>query len=216
MQRHTVITARIWNILDVDLRAKKITVVPAKDGERPLFNGQGADVHPRVREQMLKLLVSNETMPNISEDAAEAIRQLKDEFNGFKIANIEVDRPLKVKHIEMNWYTFQESKVNRSTSFLFRAAGIEFQLDDQQSCFDFAIENIHLNIDRAIKIFDAIDHYLEIEITTNPAAMSFSKYSSFLPLKYQILLLKEKQFDFHAAVNFLRNVNVVEMLHRPE
>ncbi|SFD86435.1 ATP-dependent helicase Lhr and Lhr-like helicase [Chitinophaga sp. CF118] len=209
------LAARIWNIVDVDYRAKKITVIPAKDGERPLFDGLGADVHPKVREQMLKLLVNNEPMPYISEDAAEAIRQLKDEFKGFEITDLLVDRPLKVKHTEMNWYTFQGSKVNRSIVFLFRAAGIESQFNDLHSCFIFPIKNLHLIIECGIKIFDTIDNHLETEITTNPAAMDFSKYGSLLPLKYQILLLKEKQFDFCTAMDFLTNVQVVEKLHFP-
>jgi ATP-dependent Lhr-like helicase len=197
------LAAKIWNVVDVDIRARKITVVPAKEGDRPLFNGPGPDVHPRVREQMLKLLISDEPIPRITADAAEAIRKLRDDFKIFTINDPLTERPLEVKHKEMIWYTFQGSKINRTIKFLLKYADAEALQYEDNSSFVMPVDDIATIIESATKVFDDIDRYLEYEITDNPAIMEFSKYGSYLPLKYQLRLLKDKKFDFYTTMDFL-------------
>jgi hypothetical protein len=42
-----LLSAKIWKIKFVDHKAKKIEVIPAKDGKKPMFFGGGATVHQK-------------------------------------------------------------------------------------------------------------------------------------------------------------------------
>lgn len=196
------LAAKIWSITAVDFSARKIAVVPAMDGEKPIYGGGGGDVDPRIRQQMLKLLISGEPLPRINEAAAEEIRQLRDDFKCYKIDDLTIDRPLEIKHTEMNWYTFHGSMVNRSIAFLCRAGGVNILRDDD-ICFTFPAGAFDAIIEAASKAFDNVDSYIEEAIVKCPEIMGFSKFGRLLPLKYQVRLLKENQYDFYTAMDFL-------------
>jgi hypothetical protein len=61
--------------------------------------------------------------------------------------------------------------------------------------------------------FDTIDDYLRKKIEEFPEVMRFCKYGFLLPLEYQVLLLKERQYDFNEAVKFLKSVRIIERRH---
>lgn len=208
VDNNMLLAARIWKIVDVDLPAKRITVVPAMDGKKPLFSGSGADIHPKIREQMLRLLVREEKMPNLSEDAKEAIRQLKLDFELYTIENLETDRPLKVQIKDMFWYSFHGTQVNRSLAFLFNAANIKYNLREDESMFEFKAGDFELIIQKAMKAYDELASVLESAVQHDPLMLAFSKFGSYLPLKYKVQLVRDKRFNFEAAMDFLSAVHI--------
>jgi len=71
------LAARTWKIQFVDLAAKRIEVVPANDGKKPLFFGGGGTVHPRIQQEMLHLLATDSPQPELDAASQEALRQLR-------------------------------------------------------------------------------------------------------------------------------------------
>lgn len=207
VNQNILLAARIWKIVDIDSRAKRITVIPAMDGKKPVFSGLGyGEVHPRIRQEMLQLLMTDMEMPLLSEDAKEAIRQLKLDFKNYKIENFEVDRPLRVQVKDMFWYSFQGSRINSTLSFLFDAASIDHEYWDIESKFKFAAGDFELIIQKAMKAYDDIEPYVVSAVQNDPALLAFSKFGGYLPLKYQVHLVKDKRFDFAGAMDFLSTV----------
>lgn len=210
LDSNMLLAARIWKIIDIDMRAKRITVIPAMDGKKPIFSGSGADIHPRIRKQMLRLLVKEDEvkLPNLNEDAIEAIRQLRLDFKLYEINDLAIDRPLRVQIKEMFWYSFHGTKVNRSMAFLFDAAKIVYDLWEDASMFELAAGDFELIIQKAMKAYDNLDAHLVSAIQNNPAILGFSKFGSYLPLKYQLQLVKDKRYDFAGAMDFLSSVHI--------
>lgn len=60
---------KTWAVESVDEEQKTIYVTRAKGGTPPLFSGGGGRVHTRVRQEMRRLLESNEKVPYLDEVA---------------------------------------------------------------------------------------------------------------------------------------------------
>ena len=55
IDENILLAAKIWKIKDIDIKGGKIFVIPAKDGKKPMFFGGGGNIHPRIREEMLRI-----------------------------------------------------------------------------------------------------------------------------------------------------------------
>lgn len=196
-----LLAARIWKIKFVDHNAKKIEVIPAVDGKKPLFFGGGGDVHPRIREKMLEILYTKDLYDVLDEMSSSEIDKLRKDFSIYKINDVEAERPLKIETKECRFYSFTGTKINRTISFLWDLKGVENSLDDQSSCFTLPKSVVNsLDTSRLISpAVEDLDFYLENIVYTNPAVMGFSKWGGYLPNKYKLLMLKQKYFDFGGA-----------------
>ncbi len=211
VDENILLAARIWKVVDIDYKAKKIFVIVAKDGKKPKFFGSGGDIHPKIREKMLQLLMSDQAWPDLDEPALEAIRQLQNDFKGYSIRDLAYDRPVVAKESETILYTFQGTKVNRSLQFLLDFTGIEFIYSEQSSSFTLKVKpgSISTLLNQVYGKLKEIDIHLESAVQTKPALIEFSKWGSFLPISYQCRLLKEKHFDFEALQEFIEKVKFV-------
>jgi ATP-dependent Lhr-like helicase len=211
VDENILLAAKIWKIIDIDYKAKKIAVIPAKDGKKPKFMGSGGDVHPRIREKMLEILKQETTYPELDDSAAEALRQLRSDFSHYNIEDLQMDRPLQLKENESRLFTFQGSRINRSVQFLLSLSGTEFIYRDDDSSMTFKLDkpNIGKALDRALMSINGIDQHLDLALSNNPGLIEFSKWGVYLPLKYQRQLLKEKYYDFEGAKAFLTGIRMV-------
>lgn len=211
VDENMLLAARIWKIVDVDHKAKKITVVPAKDGKKPIFSGSGADLHYKIRERMLQLLFETDTIPEVNETATEILRQFRTEFAGYPIESLEDDRPVLIKDGHIQVFSFQGTKINKSLHFLFGILGTEDGYNEHESSFTFKgdLFELNANFQKCIALIDDIDFPLENAIRTKPTMMDFSKWGFYLPVSFQIQVLKRKYFDFDATREFIQNVNFI-------
>ena len=206
-----LLAARIWKIIEVDHTAKKISVIPAKDGKKPIFSGSGADLHPKIRERMLQLLTESEEIPELDETSIDILREFRSEFRNYRIESLEDDRPALLKEGTIQLYTFNGTRVNKSLHFLFDLIGQESNYLEQTSSFTFTGGKAELLsfIAEAIQILEDIDFHLENIVLTKPSIMEFSKWGHFLPLQLKCRLLNDKYFDFYGARDFLDRVSLV-------
>ncbi|MGN7986136.1 DEAD/DEAH box helicase [Pedobacter sp. 22226] len=199
-----LLAAKIWKIKFVDHDGKKIEVVPANDGRKPLFLGEGGDVHPRIREKMMEILFSKESYAVLDENSAMEIEKLRKEFAVFPITDIDLQRPILTEAKELSLYSFTGSRINRTLLFLWDLSGVELSLKDDHS--RFKVDNNVLDtveFDKLLGEFsDDLDFHLENFIYAYPGALSASKWAAYLPVKYRLLLLKQRYFDFEGTKRF--------------
>ena len=89
-----LLSAKIWKIKFVDHKAKKIEVIPAKDGKKPMFFGGGAVVHQKIREKMFEILYSKTEYDFLDEPSFDEIEMMRNDFAVFDIKDLQSERPL--------------------------------------------------------------------------------------------------------------------------
>jgi len=211
-EENILLAARIWKIKYIDLDAKKIEVVKASDGKSPIFSGQGGDIHLRIREKMLYLLISDDQYDFLDQPSKNELNIIRSDFSVFDIKNIEFDRPTLVDNKNLQFFTFTGSRVNRTLNLLFYLNKVECYFDDKKSLFEIECSRIELlnQWDSMLFELENIDQHLHTLIMEKPALMDFSKWGVFLPLKYQVALLKEKRFDIEGTKKFIESINFIE------
>lgn len=207
-----LLAAKIWKIKYIDFKAKKIEVIQANDGKKPMFFGGGATVHPKIREKMLEILfckIDYEVLDQPSFDEIESMRQA---FSVFNIKNIQNDRPVLTsdKHLEL--YTFTGSRINTTLHFLFDLAEIKNILIENCSEFiiEISLQELLIKWQSIIQLIPNIDTNIKCLLERTPELLSFSKWGLYLPPKYQVKLVKEKYFDIENTEKFLKNINFIE------
>ncbi|TFZ36122.1 DEAD/DEAH box helicase [Pseudomonas syringae] len=78
---------RRWQVQQVDQEAKVIVVTAARGGEPPQFDGLGAQVHGRVREEMRAVLMSNELYPFLDAQAKTLLEEARKTFHAMGLEN---------------------------------------------------------------------------------------------------------------------------------
>lgn len=199
-----LLAAKIWKIRFVDHEAKKIEVVPANDGRKPLFFGEGGDVHPRIREKMMEILFSKEIYPMLDENSAKEIGKLRAEFSVFPIEDLALERPMLIEAKEISLYSFTGSRINRTLSFFWGLNGVDIHFNDDQSMFK--VEGTLIDTGDFGKLLvpssDDLDFHLENFLYAHPDILSGSKWAAYLPVRYRLQLLKQRYFDFEGISGF--------------
>lgn len=213
IDENILLAAKIWKIKDIDFKSSKIIVMPAKDGKKPMFFGGGGGIDKRVREEMLAILSSEEHYSELDENSKVVIDNMRSDFKGFFIQDCKFDCPIIEKEGHLELYTFTGTKINQSLSFLFALTGIEASLDDRNSSFFLEIQRSEISqlLQNVNEKFKQINDYLTIELKKDESLIGFSKWGIYLPLEYQVEIVKERYFDFDGAINLLNKMNLVEM-----
>ena len=205
-----LLAARMWKIKFVDTKSKKIEVIPANDGKKPLFFGSGSIVHQEVRHKMIEVLFIDASYDVLEETSVAEILEMRKEFSIFKFENFKVERPVMINDHHLQLYTFTGTRINRTLQMLLNLAGIENTMDERCSAFELKTTPADL-LDKwnSLAISDSeIDEQITILLQTNPGLLDFSKWGKYLPLNYQVLLLKEKHFDFPETKQFLESTSL--------
>ncbi|SDI97624.1 DEAD/DEAH box helicase [Chryseobacterium jejuense] len=206
------LSAKIWSIIDIDFKAKKIEVVPAKDGNKPTFFGNPADTAYRIREKMLEILISKEGYDFLDEMGCEVIDDLRKQFSVFTISDFKTERPLLTSNEHLSFYSFTSSKINKTLQFILNQLEVKSILHDEGCLFEIEghssteLQIILKGIDRTQNMDKILIELLE----NNPEFIDFSKWGKYLPIQYQTSLLKEKYFDFEGCYAYLERLKFVE------
>lgn len=206
------LSAKIWSIKDIDYQTKKIEVLPAKDGKKPKFSGDAADTAYQIREKMLEILMSKEQYDFLDEAAQQIILLLRSEFSSFTINDFKKERPLLDHNERLTFYSFTSSKINRTLKLLLDGLKIESTLDDRDSSFEIenhTAEELKIALARS-DIDQNIDEILTDLLENSPQIIDFSKWGKYLPVNYQVKVLKEKYFDFEGCHAYLKDLKLIE------
>lgn len=206
-----LLAAKIWKIKFVDFKAKKIEVTPTNDGKKPKFSGEGGIVHPTIRKKMLEIIYQDEIFIELDQNAFEELEKMRREFSVFDMQNIESERLLLVSEKKVLFYTFTGTKINRTLKLLFDEVEIKNILDDKTSMFYITIskEEFLYKLNLISSKVEIIDEIITNELEKNPDSLSLSKWGIYLPIKFQIRLMKQNYYDIKQTQEFLQNINKI-------
>ncbi|WP_291144894.1 DEAD/DEAH box helicase [Flavobacterium sp. UBA7680] len=210
-----LLAAKIWKIKFVDFKAKKIEVIPTNDGKKPKFSGEGGIVHPEIRKKMLEIIYQDEIFRELDQNSSEELERMRREFSVFDLHSIESERLLLVSEKKVLFYTFTGTKINRTLKLLFDAIEIKNILDDRTSMFYIMIskEEFLSKLNLISSKIEIIDEIVTKELEKNPESLSLTKWGVYLPIKFQIRLMKQNYYDIIQTQEFLLNVtSIVENL----
>ena len=207
-----LLAARIWKIIHVDFEAKKIHVVKALDGKKPSFSGGVSNVHRSIREKMLELLYSGEQFDVLDKVSGSELKKLRKEFESFKITDFQIERPLRIKETSVELYTFTGKRINSAIQLLLMLAGFTYKFDGVSSSFeiDAPVGKIREKWSDLKLPLNNIDNHLINLLEERPQILSFSKWGSLLPMRFQVDLLKQKYYDFDAALEFIDSYRLID------
>ncbi|MGI4871573.1 MAG: DEAD/DEAH box helicase [Janthinobacterium lividum] len=210
-EENIFLAARTWKIKLIDQASKRIEVIPANDGKRPLFFGGSGAVHPRIREKMLEILLAADDYDELDELSRLALHSLRQQFAFFAaLAPPPHARPVVVKDKGLVLYTFTGTRINRTLAFLLKALDVTFLFDESDSSFALSIAARLLpDLFEQLRLFaEDADFHLLRALTENTGLIDFAKWGRELPAFYQCQVMKERYFDFAGAGEFLRLVSV--------
>ena len=108
---YLILAGRRWKVIEVDASKREILVEPAKGGRLPYFTGtSGADIHPKVRAEMLAQLRSESLPPYLDEKA----RSLLSDARGFAQQAGILASPIITDGSDTYWFTWTGSRANRT------------------------------------------------------------------------------------------------------
>ncbi|MBZ0202947.1 MAG: DEAD/DEAH box helicase [Ignavibacteria bacterium] len=206
-----LLSAKIWKIKYVDHKAKKIEVIPANDGKKPMFFGGSADIHPKIREKMFRILYSNKTFDFLNKASSDELEKIRKEFSVFNIKNLEKERPLLMAELHAQLFTFTGSRINRTLQLLLNISEINNLIDTISSSFYFngLNENFCEKLDNLNYFIEDIDSHICDLLHANPGLLSFSKWGLYLPESFQVKLLKDKYYDIEGTKEYLSKTKFI-------
>ena len=206
------LAARIWKIRFIDFKSKKIEVIPAKDGKKPIFFGSGGVIDPLIRKKMLDILFSRLNYDVLDEPSDDEIKELQKDFSVFEINDTKIERPLLSDKKHLQLFTFTGTRINRTIQLLLNIVGVKTTLNDSKSAFDIEVPKEEL-LNKWAKLSDSIidiDNNIIDLLNISPTLLDFSKWGIFLPQKFQVELIKDKYFDIENAEKVISQMIMID------
>lgn len=207
-----LLSAKIWKIKFVDHKAKKIEVIPTRDGKKPMFFGNGGIIHQKIRKKMLEVLYSKTDYDFLDQSSCDEIEILRKEFSVFNLKDLQSERPLLSSEKNLQLFTFTGTRINRAIKLLLDISGIKNNLDDDSSSFNIQVSRLEL-ISKwntiSLPLADINNHISKL-LQINPALLDFSKWGIYLPENYRVKLIKDKYFDIEQTRRLLTTMKLIE------
>jgi ATP-dependent Lhr-like helicase len=209
--QNILLAARIWKIRSVDMKAKRIEVIKALDGKKPMFFGSGGSAHPEIRKKMLEILLSNKTYDLLDEAAMNQVQEMRQEFACYNFTDLATQRPLLRNDKDLALFAFSGSVINRTLTFVMSLGNIPSNLDADSTEIDIKMDYdaFQEQWKQLYNKFGDVDSHLNTLIETNPAVMDFSKWMVHLPREFQIALINTQWFDMEGTKQFVNDCTFV-------
>ncbi|KIA95627.1 MULTISPECIES: DEAD/DEAH box helicase [unclassified Flavobacterium] len=200
-----LLAAKIWKIVFVDLKSKKIEVIRTNDGKKPIFSGDGGIVHAVIRQKMFEILYQDKVYAELNEESADELDEMRSDFSTFTIKSIESERLLLVSEKKLVFSTFTGTKTNRTLQFLFNILDIKNSLEDMESSFDIYLskDDFLSKLNFLSTNVQVIDKMITEELEKDPELLKVSKWGIYLPVQFQIEWMKQNYFDVKQTQEFL-------------
>lgn len=207
-----LLSARIWKIKLIDHKAKRIEVIHANDGKKPIFFGKGGIVHPKIREKMMEIIFSRTEYGFLDPASVDELGILRNEFSFFKFTNLVCDRPIIITEDTIELFTFSGTRINKTIETLLHLRGIEFSYNEDSSCFklqlskeEFLAEQMEIR-----KGFELIDAMFTNTEKVPLFLVDFSKWGIYLPDNLKGKLYKSRTLDIDNTIDFLEKIILIE------
>ena len=203
-----LLTAHLWEIIDIANNFSQVTVKPSFSGKAH-YSGNSVEVHQRIRQKMLAIIYDSATYSELDNESTNKIKNIRDIFSKICIKDVDKERFVINKGHKVEFFLFTSTIIERSISFVFKILDIQFTTtkDSGLSSFDLniTIADISTVIEKIKNIILEVDIHLKTILENNPDFIKISKFGKYLPLKYQVKFLKESYFDFLGVTQFLND-----------
>lgn len=195
------LSARVWKVVDVELRSQKLYVIKATDGNPPNFLGSGANITNEIRERMKEILQQEEYWQNYNSNIKYTLSKLVEEnLKHGSICWVEKDDDIGLA-------TFKGTKINETLTLLLNMLDGnvgKYQLKDRET-FIYG-PNIKKDINRVIEqdfnrkdIFNYLFEHKEIV----KVYLKANKYEFLLPYNLKIEYVINNKLDLKRAKEYL-------------
>ena len=186
-----------WRVQAVDQKNRTIHVVSSAGGEPPQFDGNSAMVHDEVRQEMRRILASNEPEPSLDMCGQKLLQQARQYY-----ADASLDSTLflsegKFLHIA----TWRGDWVNDALVLMLR----EHELNAVNDGAVISITNE--NINRVIDVFSKINHQdtsLALDLTRGIKNLDQEKWDWSLPDEVRHRSFASAHLDIEGALSFVQ------------
>lgn len=90
VDQRIIFAGRRWRVVDVNTEARVIVVRSDPGGAPPLFDGLGARIHDRVRQEMRAVLQETDVYPYLDTTAQELLAQARSTFSDLGLAHSSI------------------------------------------------------------------------------------------------------------------------------
>lgn len=144
-----IFAGRRWQVLDVDLQTKVIVVNAARGGRPPQFDGLGALVHDRVRQEMRTVLMETSPCPFLDEPAQTLLQEARANFNALGLGAASIVASANASRV----VTWRGDYVNDALALLLRHVGIQCESSGLSLYVAFGAEDTR----RALSVVSEMD-----------------------------------------------------------
>ncbi|MCC8198701.1 MAG: DEAD/DEAH box helicase [Tannerellaceae bacterium] len=207
-----LLAARIWKIVEIDWKARKIYVVPAHDGQKPRFEGKSGAIHREICREMYRILLTDDTFEPLDPESVAVLSQLRKNYEPYRNLDFHHERPLVSTLKACYLHLFMGSRETEALQFLFQQVGLKQDINaDCILTFGEDAAEIAEKWSMLPELYNSLDGLLADWLLQHPEGISFSKWGYLLPLSYQVRLLREKKFDFVGAAEILEGIGLVSV-----
>ena len=214
------LAAYIWQITAINRQSNKIEVVPAKDGQAPIFIGDGSPIHSQICQKILDILRSDQQYDYLSQRAQAEIESLRTDLGHLRAKPNSWFRPLLSTTIKganrQRWYTFAGTKIANTLHFWLQhhhqlnklslqqpqSACIIEQTGDQQAILSKAVATATKQGLNNADFYQLARRVLTAKVIQMPEA----KFAELLPPHLRIKQLIADNFDISGTDDFLKKV----------
>ncbi|NLX59541.1 MAG: DEAD/DEAH box helicase, partial [Phycisphaerae bacterium] len=121
---HVILAARRWEVVGLDHDRSEIQVRPARSRKPPKFLGADGDIHPRVRQKMREVLVSDTPIRYLNDDGAEMLREARAAARAAALGQRGI---LPTGDASCLWFTWTGTVIQRTLMAMAKALDLDAQ-----------------------------------------------------------------------------------------
>lgn len=199
------LAARMWRIIEIDDERMKIYVDTALKGDAPIYVGSGRyDVSYEVEREMSKILFEGEIYPVLNDLGAEALKELRKEYDGYQRIRSSCI-PFLIDDVSISLLPLCGTKAKKTLSWLLSS-----------------YQRTKLGHDRDIVVFSDLEMYrktlskidklgtenerLLIQSMENTPWDNVAKFSVNLPKELQVRLAYDRLFDLPITMKEIKGL----------
>ena len=191
VDQRIIFAGRRWRVTDVDTEAKVIVVRSDPGGAPPSFDGLGARVHDRVRQEMKTVLLETDVYPYLDTTAQELLAQARSTFSDLGLAHSSMTEGGGKTYL----FTWQGDWTNDALAILLTYTG----LASENSGLAIEVEGDRTSLEsklREIAEWDGID---ESTVLADVQNMAQEKWDWVLPPALLMQSYATMQLDLGGA-----------------
>ena len=204
------LAAKIWKIEEVDLKTRKVYVIPANDGEKPIFSGATVNVHSSIHREMFTILLSKGEFDVLDENSKLILEDMRKIFSKMDIKNPISERPVMFSKKNSKIYIFAGSKITSTLRYLLSQIGLSASINESDGYCSIKINNA-FSVEKwnsILALQENVDTLLFRTLEEKPYLIDVFKWGKYLPKKYIVSLIKQKLYDFDGAFDFVKTIKL--------